>query len=47
MADLGLSVEEFAPGGPVRSYRVTHGDDAWTVSITPRDSFAVIHVSAD
>ena len=47
LADLGLSAEETAPGGPVRSYRVTHGDDAWTVSITPRDSFAVIHVSAD
>lgn len=47
LSDLGLSAEETAPGGPVRSYRVTRGDDAWTVSITPRDSFAVIHVQAD
>jgi uncharacterized protein len=47
LGDLGLSAEEMYLGGPVRTYQVTHGEDAWLVAITPRTDFAVISIWVD
>lgn len=47
LSDLGLSAEEIFAGGPVRTYNVSNGDDAWLVAITPRGTYAVISLWVD
>jgi len=47
LGDLGLSAEEIFAGGPVRTYDVTHGDDAWLVAIAPSGEHATISIWVD
>jgi hypothetical protein len=47
LADLGVqAVEDFQSGGPVYSYALSHGDDAWRLGVTPYHDTAVIFLRA-
>jgi hypothetical protein len=48
LADLGVqAVEDFQSGGPVFSYALSHGDDAWRLAVTPYNDTAVIFLRAN
>jgi len=46
LAGLGIAAEEDVAGGKIASYRLSDGDAAWRLSISPYGDHAVIHIQA-
>lgn len=47
LADLGVRAEEDGMiGGPVRSYLLSDGGDAWRIAISPNGEGALVHLQA-
>jgi hypothetical protein len=46
MSELGVAYTECFAGGPICSYDLTHGEDHWLLSITPRGTHTTVSLQA-
>lgn len=46
LSELGLSMSECYEGGPICTFEVTHGEDHWLLSITPKGTHAIVYMQS-
>lgn len=44
LSELGMTMSECFEGGPICTFEVSHGEDHWLLSITPKGDHAVVYM---
>lgn len=46
LSELGLTMSECYQGGPICTFEVSHGEDMWMLSITPKGNHAIVYMQS-